>query len=449
MKQTIYILLLIFQIAILPAQENTSFCATQTLSDEWEMEFQKLVNQHKKSLTTNIVYQIPVVFHIIHGGENVGVFPNIEAQQVNSQISVLNQDYTGTGLNSEDYPTNAFVNWAVNQSIPSENLDNLGRIKIANSEIQFCLAQVNSSGIPLSEPGIERINYIEKGWQNPNVFANNQDLRNFIDNTVKPQSIWDATKYLDIWVTDKSDALNSKGFATPPPLSGLSGIPANATTSLNDGVWCYAKSVGSYLIYPTGIYVNTDVSGRLLTHEIGHWLGLRHIWGDGNCLSDFCNDTPSQADPSAGNPTYPQGVGSCSSPSNAPDGEMFMNFMDYTANPSMYMFTTDQVTRMQTAMANSPQRNQHGTHGICSSLTVSENSFSNKIKIYPNPTTNFVTLEDKNNQINFIEIYTVLGQTITKTPEKNISLEQSAKGIYWLKVYFKNDEIQFFKIVKN
>jgi Pregnancy-associated plasma protein-A/Secretion system C-terminal sorting domain len=274
-------------------------------------------------------------------------------------------------------------------------------------------------------------------------------LRNFIDNTVKPQSIWDATKYLNIWVTDKSDALNSKGFATPPPLSGLSGIPVSATTSLNDGVWCYGKSVGSYLTYPAGIYVDTDVSGRLLTHEIGHWLGLRHIWGDGNCFSDYCNDTPSHANPNAGNPTYPQSAGSCSSPSNAPDGEMFMNFMDYTANASMYMFTTDQVTRMQTAMANSPQRNQHGTHGICSSLTVSENSFSNKIKIYPNPTTDFVMIEDKDNQINFIEIYTVLGQTITKTSEKNISFEQSSKGIYWLKVYFKNDEIQFFKIVKN
>jgi bacillolysin len=107
------------------------------------------------------------------------------------------------------------------------------------------------------------------------------------------------------------------------------------------------------------------------------------------------------------------------------------------------------VTRMQTAMANSPQRNQQGTHGICSGLAVSENSFLNKIKIYPNPTTDFVMIEDKDNQINFIEIYTVLGQMIAKTSEKNISFEQSAKGIYWLKVYFKNDEMQFFKIVKN
>lgn len=389
-----------------------------------------------------------MIFHIIHGGETVGVFPNITAQQVNSQIAVLNQDYTGTGVNIGNYPTSAFVNWAVNQAIPSANLDDLGRIKIANSEIQFCLAQVNAAGVPLAEPGIERINYIELGWQNPNVFATNQDLRDFIDDIVKPQSIWDATKYLNIWITDKSAVLNARGFATPPPLTGLPGIPVSVTTSLNDGVWCYAMSVGSYQIYPAGIYVNTDVSGRLLTHEIGHWLGLRHIWGDGNCFTDYCNDTPSQADPSAGNPTYPQGAGSCSSPSNVPDGEMFMNFMDYTANPSMYMFTTDQVTRMQTAMANSPQRNQLGTHGICSSLALADQTMAT-IKLYPNPTSDTIVVDDQENRIDYIEIYTLLGQKIVTTIHKTISLQSAPTGIYLLKLYLKNSTVQTVKIIKN
>jgi hypothetical protein len=448
MKFNFLFIILFFNITFGQSQENQGFCTSNIPSDAWEEAFQKLIANSELARSTTTAYQIPVIFHIIHGGENVGVFPNITSQQVNSQIAVLNQDYTGTGLNVNNYPTNAFVNWAINQAIPAANLDILGRIKIANSEIQFCLAQVNASGVALAEPGIERINYIERGWQNPNVFATNQTLRDFIDNIVKPQSIWDATKYLNIWVTDKSASLNARGFATPPPLSGLAGIPISATTSLNDGVWCYAMSVGSYQIYPAGIYDNTDVSGRLLTHEIGHWLGLRHIWGDGNCFTDYCNDTPSQADPSSGNPTYPQGVGSCSTPSNVPNGEMFMNFMDYTANPSMYMFTTDQVTRMQTAMANSPQRNQMGTHGICNTLALNDQALATTIKLYPNPTNDILTIEDQNNSINYLEIYTLLGQKIATTTHKTLSLQSTAAGMYLLKLYFNNNTTQVIKIIK-
>ena len=88
--------------------------------------------------------------------------------------------------------------------------------------------------------------------------------------------------------------------------------------------------------------------GRTATHEIGHWLNLRHIWGDdgGGCNGDdFVADTPNQAGPNVGKPTFPRV--SCS---NGPNGDMFMNYMDYIDDDSMFMFTTGQVERMQACL---------------------------------------------------------------------------------------------------
>jgi hypothetical protein len=88
--------------------------------------------------------------------------------------------------------------------------------------------------------------------------------------------------------------------------------------------------------------------GRTATHEIGHWLNLRHIWGDdgaGCSGDDFVADTPNCADENVGKPSFPQI--SCS---NGPNGDMFMNYMDYTDDDSMFMFTAGQVARMQACL---------------------------------------------------------------------------------------------------
>jgi len=88
--------------------------------------------------------------------------------------------------------------------------------------------------------------------------------------------------------------------------------------------------------------------GRTTTHEIGHWLNLRHIWGDdgtGCAGSDFVADTPNQGGPNYGKPTFPQI--SCG---NGPNGDMFVNFMDYVDDAAMVMFTAEQTVRMQAAL---------------------------------------------------------------------------------------------------
>jgi len=92
------------------------------------------------------IYGIPVIFHIIHGGEAIGTFPNLPAGQINSQINAVNLDFRGQAANAQDYPLNAFVNWAAGQNLPPASLDAQGRIKIADFGIQFCAALTDPCG---------------------------------------------------------------------------------------------------------------------------------------------------------------------------------------------------------------------------------------------------------------------------------------------------------------
>ncbi len=314
------------------AQNGTRRCANDVPSKDWDEWFNQKVVEFKANEVLMKKAQagatIPVIVHIIHGGQNVGVYPNITSTQVQSQITVLNQDYAGNGLNVNNVPS-AFASLK------------------ANTGISFCLAMLDPNGNAIAEPGIDRVNYVSKGWSNPNSYNSSASFMSYMDGTVKPATIWDPNRYLNIWISDVSQNQNVGilGYASFPAGSTLSGIPgSNTGSSNNDGVWVYTRAFGN-----TG-FVNAPYNkGRTATHEIGHWLGLRHVWGDGTTCSnntDYCNDTPPQLSEHYGCPTYPQV--SCSN--SAAGGDMFMNFMDYSDDACLYMFTNDQNTRIQTAL---------------------------------------------------------------------------------------------------
>ena len=317
---------------------------TPAPSQQWESWFSGEVEKFKENYKNNqarlVTYDIPVIVHILNAGETVGTYPNIDSNQVKSQIIALNQDYNALGVGTATIPP-VFAGL------------------VASTGIKFCRAKINPVGNPVTELGVDRINYVSNGWQNPATPTLN--LQNYMNTVIIPATIWDPTKYLNIWVSDRAPNSTLLGFATYPGGTSLNGLFGGAIgTSTNDGVWIYAKAFGT-----TGTVNAPNDKGRTATREIGHWLGLRNIWGDGNCLSDYCGDTPAHSGPHFGPVLYQNTPIDQCGVNMAPFREMPLNYMDMTDDDYRVMFTNDQNLRMQTAMSQCTNRNLLGTHGIC------------------------------------------------------------------------------------
>jgi len=268
------------------------------------------------------VKRIPVVVHIIHNGEPVGTGANISYAQVVSQIEVLNEDFRrkpGTnGFNSDPSGT--------------------------DTEIEFFLAERDPAGNLLSEPGVDRFNGGRESWPKG-------AIRNPIDNVIKPVTFWPPENYFNIWTVNFGGFISRDllGYAQFPSLSGLPGLNIDEGSRETDGIVVGYKYFGSSekgdfpeLIAPFDL-------GRTTTHEVGHWLGLRHIWGDGDCsVDDFCADTPNAAAPNF----------ECSANFSCATDDMIENYMDYTEDGCMNIFTLDQKERMLTVLQNSPRRRE-------------------------------------------------------------------------------------------
>jgi len=295
--------------------------------DQFENWLNPLIAKNKASQsnlkTAETIIKIPVVVHIIYNGEAIGVAPNITDAQVISQITVLNQDFRKM------------------LSTPGFNSNPVG----ADTEIEFVLAKVDPNGNPTN--GIERVNMGQPSWD---------DLS--IESIVKPATIWDPTLYMNMWSIDFTD--NSLlGYAQFPDASGLGGLNSSGGTANTDGVVSSYDVFGSNDFGASFLLAAPYNKGRTMTHEIGHFLGLRHIWGDGtgdedtnnpDCTAtDYCADTPQ-----AGWEHYSCGTfDTCpSSPSN----DMPENYMDYTNDTCMNIFTLNQKGRINTVMTNSPRR---------------------------------------------------------------------------------------------
>lgn len=269
------------------------------------------------------VITIPVVVHVIHNGEALGVAPNITDAQVISQITVMNEDFRRMALT------------------PGFNNNPVG----ADTMIQFALAKVDPNGNPTN--GIDRVNMCKYSWSTEDD-SNNET----IDSMLKPATIWDPTQYMNMWSVRFSD--NSLlGYAQFPSNSTLTGLPANGGPANTDGVVANYTTFGSIDYSDGTFFLNAPYNrGRTMTHEVGHFLGLRHIWGDdGNpavCATDYCNDTT---------PAHEENYG-CPSVSSCTVGlfEMVENYMDYTDDACMNLFTVDQKARITAVMNNSPRR---------------------------------------------------------------------------------------------
>lgn len=270
--------------------------------------------QFNRSQNEGII-TIPVVVHVIHGGEALGTAPNITDAQVESQITVMNNDFrrqSGT---------------------PGHNTNPVG----ADIMIQFALAKVDPSGNPTN--GIDRVNLCSPSWSTAD-----------IDGYVKPLTIWDPTKYMNMWSVKFFDE-ELLGYAQFPSASNLPGLLPTHGYPNTDGVVANYTTFGS-IAYDDGTFMlNAPYNrGRTMTHEVGHYLGLRHIWGDSSCGNDYCADTPVHRTANGTCPSHPK-------PNNCGTAdEMFENYMDYTVDSCLNIFTINQKDRMTAVMNNSPRR---------------------------------------------------------------------------------------------
>ena len=363
-----------------------------------------------RDTSMNEIITIPVVVHVLFN--NAG--QNISDAQVLSQIEVLNKDFRLQNIDRSNIPL-AFTG------------------KAGDARIMFCLAQVDPEGRPTT-----------------GILRRYTSLANFkVGDDMKLKAkggsdAWDSRSYLNIWVC--AIAGRTMGYATPP-----GGDP------LKDGVVINANVMGT-----KGALVRDFDKGRTATHEIGHWMGLKHIWGDDDCGDDEVWDTPKQTSYNFGCPVFPR-KSYCSPDEN---GDMFMNFMDLTNDACMFMFTTGQKNKMRAQFALGGKRNSFLRSYRCDgslasgaalpqdTLPVKVVKQEDMVSIYPNPVQNELTIQSK-------ELSTLNGKTavvynntgvaihsfVLTTNKAKISLQQLLPGVYVLKIGEAADQ-KVFKLIK-
>ena len=240
---------------------------------------------------------IPVVVHVVYKKQA----ENISKTQINSQIGVLNKDFAASNGDIGNVP----AAWSG---------------LVGSAKIKFKLAAKDPDGQPTE--GITR-----RETDRTSFPANGDPVKKKSEGGM---TAWPTKDYLNIWVCNL--ASNLLGYAQFP------GGPAKT-----DGVVILHSAFGT-----SGTAKAPFNKGRTATHEVGHWLNLRHIWADtmGCGGSDHVSDTPNAAGPNIGKPSFPQIT--CN---NGPNGDMFMNYMDYTDDAAMFMFTAGQAARMNACLA--------------------------------------------------------------------------------------------------
>lgn len=297
------------------------------------------------------IINIPVVVHVIHSNLNGEIGgSNISKEQIESQISVLNEDFGRI------------------QGTKGFNSDPLG----ADLEIRFCLAQQDTNGYPTN--GIVRVYNIKRYWSIHD------------DEALKKLSYWRSDKYLNIWVANITPD-NLLGWAQyPKDVPGVTGKDG----AITDGVVIHYKAFGRI----GDLIANYDL-GRTATHEVGHWLGLLHLSGDGACGNDYVDDTPWD---------YRLNETSMCSDSSDCDGDgkfssdMANNYLDYSYDRCMNIFTLGQKERVRNTFIINSRRNAILSSMGCDPPTGIVKKELNNVSLFPNPVTEnlYINFQDIN-----------------------------------------------------
>ncbi len=363
------------------------------------------LNKSARDTIANEVITIPVVIHVLYNNAS----QNISDIQILSQLQSLNNDYRRLNADALNVPA-AFAPLA------------------ADARIVFCLAKIDGFG--KATTGIIRKYTSTQNWTA-------DDGMKF--SSQGGDNAWDSKRYLNIWVC------NLFGRSL-----GYSSLPGSQVDK--DGVVIQYNAFGT-----TGNVSAPFNKGRTLTHEAGHWLGLKHLWGDTNCGDDGISDTPPQQNFNNGCPSFPHTT-SCSINGN---GDMFMNFMDFSDDACMYMFSKGQAIKMRTMFASGSARNSFLNSTACDSNSVQGAAVlvdpvitKPVTALFPNPAIKFINVES-NNLSDVIgkaaTIYNVYGGVVISqllmSQKTTITIQHLPAGVYFLKIG-KGKENKTIRFVK-
>jgi hypothetical protein len=379
--------------AIRRAKITTENPGLKSLLEQKEQVLQQIITEKSYQKRANII--VPVVVHVVYKLDE----ENISDDQIHSQIQVLNDDFGFNNTNKLDV-SHAFYKYC------------------GASGIEFKLANIDPTGKPTN--GITRTKTNKDFWKE----AEFEDVK-FTD--YGGINSWDPTSYLNIWVANLDDSSNVLGFAIFP--DELSTYPEY------DGLVIRHEAFGTKGTAGTNGFEFAS-HGRTTTHEIGHWFNLFHIWGDTLCGNDMVADTEPADSANHACPSFPlHPKNSCGSSEN---GEMFMNYMDYTSDECMNMFTIGQIERMKAAL--STYRSKLITSKGYSTAALAENDLPNYLEFYPNPSAGTIQLRITNDiGLNAtITLVDIVGNTV-KTFEKTtnnmtLSFDELPNGVYFIQL---------------
>ncbi|MDZ7897889.1 MAG: M43 family zinc metalloprotease [Arcicella sp.] len=431
MKKIIPFCLLLIT-TIINAQERCGFGLVdkeKSKNPAWlrqKAEFEYQIRENIKNTeganlrTADKLLKIPVVVHVIHnnpaniiGGANNA---NITDEQIKSQITVLNEDYR------RKVGTRGFNSNAVG----------------ADMEIEFFLATKDPSGN--ASAGITRTFVDKNSWD----FLGD-------DKTIANKIKWDYEKYLNIWVT-RSDG-RTIGYAGFPYDSKLVGLGSTTQDILDqnifDGVIIDYRNFGTCCAVTSATYN----FGRTLTHEIGHYLGLLHPNGDETCGTDYCDDTP-QIESLNNSTSCPVLSSTCSGVKRT---NMIENYMDYSPDRCMNIFTNDQKKRMRSALSLSIKRQRLLINSELALGIEPINTNNKTLQIRPNPSSSedntILSIQFTGTKDLTISIFNMIGilqSEVSYTAQKSnifaLDTDKLPSGQYIVKVKF-GDEVATDKFV--
>ena len=337
------------------------------------------------------IITIPVVVHVLY---NNGA-QNISDAQVQSQIDALNGDYRALNADRDKVPY-YFAGL------------------VADAGIQFALAKIDPKGRATCG--------IVHRWTSTSSFSYDDRAKSA---ALGGDDAWDADSYLNIWVCNTANGL-----------LGYSSLPGGAKDK--DGVVISGSAFGTINI--SGVFNR----GRTAVHEIGHWLNLRHIWGDSNCGDDGVDDTPQQQTSTRGCPGGERL--SCGSTAH---GDMYMNYMDFTDDACMYMFTPGQRQRMRALFVQGGPRCPLLSSAALTGTPVAGEpdavpvngpaGFS--VTLYPNPASSSIyirTDESVDCSGKTISIYNCMGQLqytgVLQSGQQLIDISHLESGLHFIKI---------------